>query len=215
MPFAYPLSLVESTVGQGALLRVDWRGARPFDDAPTLAGCIEGGVYKRVDWFHPDGRPPLIVDVDLNDDVKRPCKCKGKTACAACLPIAESATLALCRLLEDKGFRNVRRFFSGNSGFHVYVTTDEMRLMGDAQRTAMLVWIEQTLPHVKVDRDVTTHRNHALRLPYSVHERTGSLVVFAEPGFRMEDAPKPDEDEKVCATLTEFARSGGRGYWHS
>ena len=121
MSQTYPLTLVAATVGQGALLRVDWRGARPFDEAPSLVGS------RRVDWFHPDGRAPFIVDVDLNDDVKRPCKCKGKVACAECLPIAEAATLALCRMLERKGYQNVRRFFSGNSGFHVYVTTDKMR----------------------------------------------------------------------------------------
>ena len=78
----------------------------------------------------------------------------------------------------------------------------------------MLVWFERALPQIRADRDVTTHRNHSLRLPYSVHG-TGRLVVFAKPGFRMEDAPRPGEHEKVGATLVEFEKSGREGYWGS
>lgn len=96
----------------------------------------------------------LVFDVDLPDyGAARHCACAAeKRACAECWRVqAAAAAYVLDRVLRDSyGLEQLRFVYSGRKGLHVWVLDEEAFRLSDAQRAAVVAFMQEPLKRAAV-----------------------------------------------------------------
>ena len=146
----------------------------------------------------------LVFDIDLTD-YPRSC-CDGKKTCEICYEKIKCAIKILdYSLREEFGFRKIGFVFSGRRGVHCWVLEhkeldaatrneiyrfyqhiidknlfvreyhDIMAGFSDDDKNLIQSWF------VRIDKQVTVHMNHLIKMPFSVHADTLNISVPLDP----------------------------------
>lgn len=112
---------------------------------------------------------PIVFDIDGPQLHKAFTSCvilPKKRHCEMCLFFAKRETKKLAPLLKDHGMNDVEIFFSGRSGFHIYVF--------DANREKLAMLPLEFMKHkIKVDQQVTLNIKSDIAFPLSINSFTG------------------------------------------
>jgi hypothetical protein len=112
---------------------------------------------------------PIVFDID-GPKVHGAFKCCELTSknnlCEMCIFFAKQEIIKLTNILDWAGFRNIEIFFSGRSGFHVYVFDPNDIQLGKASEK----FIEKK---IKIDKQVTYSAKSEVAFPLTINGFTG------------------------------------------
>ena len=150
-----------------------------------IGGVVELHVGA---WFPPEAkniyygvacRNWLCFDFDISGDEDRcagedGCFCEGREFCNKCFKkyLLDPAERLIQTLQQDFNYWNIRVFFSGRRGLHVWVFEEQTLALSSEQRKALVNYLQKKLG-IQLDEQVTTHPKHCIRLPFSPHYGSG------------------------------------------
>jgi DNA primase small subunit len=175
---------------------------------------------KKTDKLIPEFKE-FVVDIDLSDyDNVRSC-CLGKTACSKCWIFIRAATKAIPIIMEEAfGYSKILWIYSGRRGIHGWFYDENIHLLPQREREAMMQAISFINPETKcLEANVNFGNSNALlvfsKLTGLFYELLSvqniltsekGLTYFKRmlsPGFYTALLATPEEDrvEKLCNHL--------------
>ncbi|ELQ76106.1 Eukaryotic-type DNA primase, catalytic (small) subunit [Trachipleistophora hominis] len=131
----------------------------------------------------------LVTQYDLND--VHVCD----NLCNECIAQMNKLIDLLKKILTDNfGFSHVIFFFSGNKGFHCYVTDASARHFTGIVRQSVASYLKKH--GVLVDENVTRDVKHLLKAPFCVHPKSGYVCVPV-----IEGVEKVHVSDVVCGNV--------------
>lgn len=115
---------------------------------------------------------PIVFDIDgpKVHNAFRSCEISNTNdLCDMCIFFAKKEVKKLIHILDWAGFRNIEIFFSGRSGFHVYVFDPNINLLDKAYEK----FAEEK---VKIDKQVTYSTKSEVAFPLTINGFTGYLL---------------------------------------
>lgn len=126
--------------------------------------------YKKRNNLYLGG--PIVFDIDgpKTHGAFKPCTISpGSNLCDMCIFFAKKETQKLLKILDWSGFRNIEVFFSGRSGFHIYVFDENENKLNKASKK----FFEKK---IKFDEQVTYSIKSEIAFPLTVNELTGLRI---------------------------------------
>jgi DNA primase catalytic subunit len=123
-------------------------------------------------------------DLDTLDPLDRPCCGTQKQCCATCWKDKAIPLIIECNRLSQRFYGcDAEIFFSGSKGFHAWIPLDLMASITDQEtRRQQLEQYHKELCarldyNSVLDKNCTITPNHLIRMPWSIHMKTGSRVT--------------------------------------
>lgn len=119
---------------------------------------------------------PIVFDID-GPKVHGAFKCceisGNNNLCDMCIYFSKRETIKLINILDWAGFKNIEIFFSGRSGFHIYVfDSSEISLSKASEK-----FFEKK---IKIDKQVTYSNKSEVAFPLTINDFTGYQLVHVK-----------------------------------